>query len=1344
MCQAVRDGGRRCPIHQHQNVAFIKAGASLSTLTRYQSERLFAELRREGRNADSTSYEDRWNSVSALVSTVEAKEDAGLLADVKDQLAKSETHEEEMDAASHYAQQVFLERAKTRGEKVNARFQQVADRTGFSTTEIAEKFEQFYANVDTSRGADVPAEYNQNTRRAAILAGLPYDRSSVVAWEKLNKLGEAGTERRVTLHPVNSTSMEAAGYDDGRLEVKIGNTIHAYRDVPEGTWERLRTAARPGSIYARQVRNNPDFQYDTQDAAEADAYAVRCASCGQFRAASHACPEREVRAEIAETGAPTAEIVSAVEEVQAQAPVVEEVVVEETVTEPEIPTAPAFEVEEESEETAVEPTQEEAIVVAAPHIEAVSVSVIDPSNFTPITNNPPGFIGYPEPETPINYSPTVENQLEPKRVDSDNLVISGESGFSSAWLASQEDTLDSYGEEMAPVREELRRLPLDSNLGVLAVQMPGEEDYVIAATYDRRTHVADSRYRYDHETGEYGYSYDIKRKGTAAPDLSFTTAEAQAEREAWFNKTQALLDSGEAVQIPRNATLTRRYTFDANRSEQPQLNVGSATAFKRAIRDNKVALLPIEMKITGGIYGDYVDDQGYLLTARSGTTVTGSVAVRKNAEGVMETITNERNLRCNCRDYQRKYYCQHINYAHRHIANVAQQMLPTRAANRAPVDPDRHALMSQALINRGDVTVITGVDGAEDSLSFGDSINIYNAKKAYASDLRDRYKMPERLLPADRANPTPDELREMLEYNKVITGIRMVYMPKSGSQIRAAVKRSDVQVPMKASFNYLQDNASVTGNIVYEKETTGDLEQLAVKTRNLKCTCEDYQENYDCRHVRVVVDQAFAAINVGARDATAEVNNYSHVVHSYSEQFAHERELSMFLDRGATREEAEVQLAEYHAAAEARRLEEEERQRIREEEYRRERRAADEERAARRAAQLAIEVERRRTLNVDTIANAETYRAGMLARWETPEEGYISNPESFYDDFKEALSRKRAGGEAIEFKTENVTDGICADTPGARQFGVELEFDIKPDVNRSAALRKIGQELHEAGLTENAHQTGYHSARASGWGSWSFEEDCTVDAELVSPIMKDTPEHWEQLRKATEIITRNGGIATTRTGSHVHVSTASYESSSAKHVELLRAVNQNDDVLYRLASNPATGKHRGTRWCKPNVTDMNDDVSPEVADNQLVLGYENNSHGVALNFEGTANGEYKKSNIEFRMWDGTLDPAVIQQQISISAAMTDYAERNVINNGGTSKKPEESRVTIGTNRAVEQAAMNGSRTHTKESFEATSGQVASFFDKIFRTKAQRKGAASLFAVTSWQDSSAANNSGSSW
>tara|TARA_B100001146_G_scaffold216386_1_gene219751 strand:- start:1245 stop:1685 length:441 start_codon:yes stop_codon:yes gene_type:complete len=140
------------------------------------------------------------------------------------------------------------------------------------------------------------------------------------------------------------------------------------------------------------------------------------------------------------------------------------------------------------------------------------------------------------------------------------------------------------------------------------------------------------------------------------------------------------------------------------------------------------------------------------------------------------------------------------------------------------------------------------------------------------------------------------------------------------------------------------------------------------------------------------------------------------------------------------------------------------------------------------------------------------------------------------------------------------------------------------------------------------------------------------------------------------------------------------------------------------------------------------DVDEEVAASHRVLGY-HTDHGHAVNFEGSGSTRFERNQIEYRMWDATLDPGVIQQQIVLSAAITDYAERNVIKNKG-SKKPTEAPETIGTHKAKEAAIP--ATVDAKEKAKQVNQKVAVFFDQLFRRSEDRAAAASLFAITNWQ------------
>ncbi|MFD0474790.1 hypothetical protein ACFQ0B_45995 [Nonomuraea thailandensis] len=64
--------------------------------------------------------------------------------------------------------------------------------------------------------------------------------------------------------------------------------------------------------------------------------------------------------------------------------------------------------------------------------------------------------------------------------------------------------------------------------------------------------------------------------------------------------------------------------------------------------------------------------------------------------------------------------------------------------------------------------------------------------------------------------------------------------------------------------------------------------------------------------------------------------------------------------------------------------------------------------------------------------------------------------------------------------------------------------------------------MHDYHSTKDA---GYRSGAHGGRGLWRLEKDSTVMGELVSPILYDEPETWENIRLACEIIRAHGGTA---------------------------------------------------------------------------------------------------------------------------------------------------------------------------------------------------------------------------
>jgi hypothetical protein len=284
-------------------------------------------------------------------------------------------------------------------------------------------------------------------------------------------------------------------------------------------------------------------------------------------------------------------------------------------------------------------------------------------------------------------------------------------------------------------------------------------------------------------------------------------------------------------------------------------------------------------------------------------------------------------------------------------------------------------------------------------------------------------------------------------------------------------------------------------------------------------------------------------------------------------------------------------------------------------------------------------------------------RAQAWQRWpELPEVSFTRDFAAFRSAYDQAAERAAGGETVIPYLLDDATASLAA-RDGGRGFGLELEFDL-PEHAARRALAAIGRSLHEAGLTNVAELQSYHTMQGEGYrsgkngglGLWKLERDGTVAGELVSPILYDERATWENLRVAVEIIRAHGGTASLRTGGHVHVSTHDYDHIVENYTSVLRHAGHHTDTLFRLAHNPERESHRGLKHAHPNPL-------PAAGYQPIApVRHFHSSHNFAVNMQGMTGTS--KDHIEFRMWDGSLDPAVIQAQVKVSLALVEAAFRN--------------------------------------------------------------------------------------
>jgi hypothetical protein len=214
-------------------------------------------------------------------------------------------------------------------------------------------------------------------------------------------------------------------------------------------------------------------------------------------------------------------------------------------------------------------------------------------------------------------------------------------------------------------------------------------------------------------------------------------------------------------------------------------------------------------------------------------------------------------------------------------------------------------------------------------------------------------------------------------------------------------------------------------------------------------------------------------------------------------------------------------------------------------------------------------------------------------------------------------------------------------------FGVEIEFD-------GADANAVARAFHAAGLASTPNLQGYHSHREPG--KWVVEHDSTVNGEVVSPVLRDTPETWAQLERACAILRENGATVTTRTGGHVHVGadSAGMDHDVGRFRRVANACAWAEDLMYRLAAATGRGgrRHRGAgngyRWCGP----MGAGQFEEAQSLNELASQVGASHGFGLNYGNLLDS---RRTIEYRYFDSSLDPARLQANIKLACWITKRA-----------------------------------------------------------------------------------------
>lgn len=453
----------------------------------------------------------------------------------------------------------------------------------------------------------------------------------------------------------------------------------------------------------------------------------------------------------------------------------------------------------------------------------------------------------------------------------------------------------------------------------------------------------------------------------------------------------------------------------------------------------------------------------------------------------------------------------------------------------------------------------------------------------------------------------------------------------------------------------------VTGNVAIMRDaTTGE---LSYNSEGLQCTCSVYRRNYHCTHVDNYIAAVRARITPPSSPARA---------------------------RASMTEEERIALAA----------------------------------ANQRLAEAAAASDW--TRNEATLAE-------VRKTWQESEKTYSTDFEAFKEDYNKSLEAiaSKNGSPAIPYMKENALGGLATRESG-QAFGMEIEYEFPRGTDTREANRKIGEALYAAGITSTDSQQGYHASIRNGYkdvhtdpetgkGTWSFERDGSVNGgEIVSPGMYDEPETWQKLEKVVEILRENGAIPSTKAGAHVHVGTQYFQGDPQKYGQLASLVNQHEDVLFRLAEDPARGKHRQGGYTTPLPTA---EPSGGWATVSEIRSWQSGRTRV-LNFTNVGDEPGHASHPEFRIFDSTLNAGAMQSQIKLAVALTAAAARTA---GQATPAPKEP---IGAH-AKRQAARGTRRRMSDDELKEDTATFRSLMDTIFTRKEDKAQMTALFAATKW-------------
>ncbi len=247
----------------------------------------------------------------------------------------------------------------------------------------------------------------------------------------------------------------------------------------------------------------------------------------------------------------------------------------------------------------------------------------------------------------------------------------------------------------------------------------------------------------------------------------------------------------------------------------------------------------------------------------------------------------------------------------------------------------------------------------------------------------------------------------------------------------------------------------------------------------------------------------------------------------------------------------------------------------------------------------------------------------------------------------------------IEYLYEDAFDGI-----EEVYFGIEIEFQLS---ERTVNGDDIVNLLKKYGISVNTNVIEDRSETRE-YNNWQVMKESTCDWEVISPILNDTDRCWKELQEVCNVLKKQlKATVDENCAIHLHIQREPLLRTGNDYVKLMKLYRYLEPFTYAVSAGEEseisltrTKKYAATlKFADENLWTKGvkqNEILEEIKNGNLeLINYYFFTRLLGLSFS-TASTEFR--TVEFRTFNGTLNPIAIQSYVIYVVNMINAAVKN--------------------------------------------------------------------------------------